>query len=177
MTFRESLKRKLCWLWWKLRNDVPSAPLNVTSNGLRPHHLVLVLPPEFHDFDIARHAIEPLMSRTQPRQATIVLRENFRTWIGREVSAKILTFDPAKKDFLGLPANGICDKTRELGADVTIDLTPGFSPYTAALTAASQAPLRISMERDHGYNFYNFYVHEAQDKTLAERYQMLLRYV
>lgn len=177
MTFREQTKRKLCWLWWKLRNEIPSTPFSMKSSGLRPDHLVLVLPPDFHDFDVARHAIEPIIKKTQPRHATIVLRENFHTWISRDLGAKLLTFDPAKKDLLGLPSNGICDKTRELGADVTIDLTPGFSPYTAALTAASHAPLRISMEHDQGFNFYNFYVHDAAEKTLAERYQMLLQYV
>lgn len=177
MTWRERVKRKLCWQWWKLKNDVATEPFRISAEGVRPQHLMLVLPPDFHDFDIARHAIEPLLQRTKPRFATIVLRENFRTWLSRDLGATVLTFDPAKKNFLGLPSNGICGKARDAGADVAIDLTPGFSPYTAALTASSHAPLRISMDRDQGFDFYNFYVHESEEKNLPERYQMLLKYV
>ncbi|MBI5058497.1 hypothetical protein HZB60_01810 [candidate division KSB1 bacterium] len=177
MTLREKLLRRACWFWWKLREGRIEAAFKVTSAGVRPQHLMVVLPAEFHDFDVARNVIEPLLQRTQPRFATICLRENFRTWLSPDLRAKIVTFNPARKNWLGLPTNGICEQARDVGADVVIDLTPSFSPYTAAITAASRAPLRITVERELGSEFYNCYVLPDGDRDLAGRYEMLLRYV
>lgn len=177
MTFREKLRRRAAWWWWKFREGAIDSPFRVTSDGVRPQHLMVVLPQEFHDFDVARNVIEPLLSRTRPRFTTICLRVNFRTWLSPDLRAKIVTFDPAKKNWLGLPTNGICEQAREVGADVVVDLTPGFSPYTAAITAASRAPLRISMESEQDSDFYNFYIQPEGERDLAGRYDMLLRYV
>jgi hypothetical protein len=177
MTWREKLRRRVCWWWWNFREAKIDSPFKVTSAGLRPQHLMVVLPEDFHDFDVARAVLEPLIERTQPRFTTVCLRENFRTWLSPDLRAKIVTFDPAKKNWLGLPTNGIREKAREVGADVVIDLTPNFSPYTAAITAASRAPLRITVERELQSEFYNFYIQPAGERDLAGRYEMLLRYV
>ncbi len=177
MTFREKVQRKLCWLWWRFNRERAHGPFRISATGVQPKHLMLVLPPEFHDFDIARLLIDPILDRTQPRAATIVLRENFRTWLSPDLRAKVVTFDIAKQNWLGLPTNGICEKAQDVGADVVIDLTPTFTPYTAAISSASRAPLRITVDNQFESGFYNFFIRGETERPLAERYDMLLKYV
>ncbi len=177
MSFRDRLKRRLCWLWWSFRKESPSSQIKFPGSGFKPRHLMLVLPPEFHEFDVARRLVEPLIRQLEPMKTTIVVRENFRTWLARDPGIHVLTFDLNKKNWLGLPSNGICEKTRELAADLAIDLTPIFSPYTAALCASSNAPVRITLDGEETHGFYNVQLQSGEPKDLADRYQNLLQYV
>ncbi len=177
MTWRERLRRKLCWTWWSFRQGLPISHCKIPAKGLKPDHLMLVLPPDFHDFDVARNIVEPLVVQLDAGKVTVMLRENFRTWLSRDLKVNVRTFDVSKKNWLGLPTNGICDTARELGVDVAIDLTPGFSAYTSAICAASGAPLRITMDNEETHGFYNVQILSHDERSLADRYVMLLKYV
>jgi hypothetical protein len=177
MTFKERSLRRLCGFWWTFRHGKPNHKFSVPKGGLRPKHLVLILPPEFHDFDVARLVIEPLIDHMNPEQTTVFVRENFRTWLSPDLGLKLVTFDPLVKNWLGFPKPDIYRKLVEIEPDVVLDLTPGFSPYTAALSAMTGAPLRISLDIEQWNDFYNFFIQLDGTKTLAERYEILLRYV
>jgi hypothetical protein len=177
MTTKERLQRRLCGLWWTMRRGKLSGKFSIPKGGLRPVHLAVVMPPEFHDFDVALHVLAPLIERMNPRTTTVLVRENFRTWLSADLNVKIVTFDTAAKNWLGFPKDPFCDKLKDLEADVVVDLTPGFSPFTAALAAATGAPLRISLDTEEWNDFYNFFIALDAGKTLAERYDVLLRYV
>lgn len=177
MTTKERWMKRLCGLWWTLKRGRLNSKFSIPRGGLRPAHLAIVMPPDFHDFDVAQHVLQPLIEHMNPRQTTVIVRKNFRTWLSSDLGAKFFTFDGSAKNWLGFPPDKYCDKVRELEADVVVDLTPGFSPYTAALAASSQAPLRISLATEEWSEFYNFFINLEPDKTLAERYDVLLRYV
>ncbi|RPH94155.1 hypothetical protein EHM69_08170 [candidate division KSB1 bacterium] len=177
MTFREQLRRRLCAIYWSFRNGHLDGKFSIPATGLRPKHLAVVLPPEFHDFDVAHHFLEPLIEHTNPQAATVIVRENFRTWLSRDLPIKLVTFDLDEHDWLGFPKGNIYKKVKELEADVVVDLTPAFTPFTAALAASTAAPLRVSLDSVHEHCFYNFFLNFGPDKTLAERYDLLLRYV
>jgi hypothetical protein len=177
MTRKEQIMRRLCGFWWKFKNGRPSGKFSIPRGGLRPAHLAVVMPPDFHDFDVALHVLAPLMERMNPQQTTILVRENFRTWLSGDLGAKVLTFDAAAKNWLGFPPESLCGKAKDLEADVVVDLTPGFSPFTAALAAATGAALRISVDTVEWNDFYNFFITLDGAKSLAERYDVLLRYV
>ncbi len=177
MTVWERMRRRLCGLWWSLKREPLSGKFTIPATGLKPEHLMVVLPPEFHDFDVAQHVLVPLIERLNPLETTVLVRENFRTWLSSDLRATIVTFSLEQKNWLGFPKDAMCRKVRELEADVVVDLTPYFDPYTAALAAASRAPLRISLDTEQWNDFYNFFVTHEAGKTLAERYEILLRYV
>jgi hypothetical protein len=177
MTFKEQLRRRLCGLYWSLRQGKPQGKIAIPRAGLRPQHLAVVLPPEFHDFDVALPILVPLIERMNPYHVTVLVRENFRTWIHSDWGLKLCCFDYAPENWLGFPKEPVRRKARDLEADVLVDLTPGFSPYTAGLSAATGAALRISLDTEEGNDFYNVFIALDEQKTLAERYDVLLRYV
>jgi hypothetical protein len=177
MTFKERARRRLCGFWWNLGQERLSSKFSIPQTGLKARHLVVVLPPDFHDFDVAQHVLEPLIEHTNPGQTTVLVRENFRTWLSPDLGVKIVTFNVDQKSWLGFPKEQMQRKVSELGADVVVDLTPAFNPYTAALAAATKAPLRISLATEQWNEFYNFFVTLEDGKSLAERYEVLLRYV
>jgi hypothetical protein len=145
-------------------------------NGLSARHLVIILPPDFEDFDIARHSLDEILTRIKALETTILVRENFKSWLSA-YSGKTFSFDVGKKNWLGFPDAGTCDAAHRIGADVVIDLTPRFSPFTSRLAAATEAPLRISLDHEHAAAFYNLIVTPSAERTLPERYQLLLAYV
>jgi hypothetical protein len=177
MTIKERIQRRICGLLWRLKNGKLTGKFTIPKGGLRPRHLVVVMPPEFHDFDVALHILVPLIERMNPGSTTVLIRENFRTWLAADLGVQILTFDINAKKWPGFAVESICNKVQDLDADVVVDLTPGFDPFTAALSAASRAPLRISLDTEEWNDFYNFFIALDGEKTLAERYDVLLRYV
>ena len=177
MTRKEKLRRKACVLWWKLKYGKKEKSFNLSSGGVRPHHLLLILPPTFDYFDVARHMIAPLIEHMRPRFTTILLPENFRTWISNDLGARVMAYDARKKNYFGFPEPAMRRKVSELEADVAVDLTPDFCAYTAALAASSQAPLRISLDATQEQGFFNVFIEFDGEKDLSERYQTLLKYV
>jgi hypothetical protein len=177
MTTKEKYMRRLCAFWWKFRHGRLTGKFSIPKGGLKPKHLLIVMPPEFHDFDVALHVLVRLIEHMNPAQTTVLVRENFRTWLSADLGVKIVTFDGNVKNWLGFPPDPLCDKVKDLEADIVVDLTPGFSPFTAALAAATGAPLRVSVDEVEWSDFYNFYISLDGAKSLAERYDVLLRYV
>jgi ADP-heptose:LPS heptosyltransferase len=177
MTTKERLRRRLCAFYWSVKQGKFSGSFSIPSGGLKPAHLAVVMPPEFHDFDVALHILEPLIERLNPRATTVLVRENFRTWLHSDLGVRVVCFDSEAKNWLGFPKETMCRTATALEADVVVDLTPGFNPYTAALAAATGAPVRISLDTEEWNDFYNFFITHDEGKTLAERYEILLRYV
>jgi hypothetical protein len=177
MTLREKLRRRLCCFWWTLHHESLDGPFSIPAGGLRPQHLLVVMPPDFEHFDVALRFLPSLIEHLNSSAATVLVCENFRTWLSRDLGVRTVTFNPSLRDFAGLPTSPVCRKVKELGADVAVDLTPRFMPYTAALVAASAAPLRISLDPQPEHRFYNFFLNMEQGKSLGERYEVLLRYV
>jgi ADP-heptose:LPS heptosyltransferase len=177
MTSKERFRRRICGLWWRFKGEPLPTTFSIPKGGLKPEHLAVVMPPEFHDFDVALHVLEPLIERLNPYSTSVLIRQNFRTWLSPDLGARIVCFDSDQKDWIGFPKDTMCRTAKSLAADVVVDLTPGFSPYTAALAAATGAPLRISLDTEQKDNFYNFFVTHEEGKSLAERYEILLRYV
>ena len=177
MTRKERLRRRICAFWWSFKFGRKEKSFNLSSTGIRPHHLLVVLPPSFDYFDVARLKIEPLIEHMQPRYTTLLVPENFRTWLSRDLQAKIVPYDYRKKSYLGFPEPVMCRKLSELECDVAVDLMPEFNAYTAGLVAASQAPLRISLDAQQEPGFYNIFIEFDAASDLGERYETLLKYV
>ena len=177
MTWKERWHRRICAFWWSFKFGRHEKSFNLSSTGIRPHHLLVILPPAFDYFDVARHKIEPLIEHMQPRFTTLLVPENFRTWLSRDLEARVLPYDYRKKNYLGFPEQGFCRKVSELETDVVVDLMPEFNPYTAGLTGASQAPLRISLDCRQEPGFYNIFIEFDEGTNLGERYETLLKYV
>ena len=177
MTWKEKLRRRICVLWWRLKYGKIERSFNLSSTGVRPHHLLLILPQSFDYFDVARQMIEPLIEHLRPRLVTLLVPENFRTWISRDLGARVIPYDYRKKNFLGFPEPDMRRRVSEVEADVAVDLTPEFNAYTAALAAASGASLRISLDSQQEPGFYNVFIESNGEKDLGERYETLLRYV
>jgi hypothetical protein len=177
MTLRRKIQRRLCTIWWQFRHPLPEDKFTIPVGGLRPKHLVVIFPPEFPDFDVAQGILSPLIAHLAPEKTTLLVRENFRTWLPDNRALKIIPFDTDLKNWLGFPKHAVFKKMQNLEADVVIDLTPGFCPFTAALAAHTGAPLRISFDSDPTNHFYNFFVCTENGKNLADRYDLLLRYV
>ena len=141
MTWKEKLRRHFCVTWWRVKHGKKEKRFNLSSTGIRPHHLLMILPPAFDHFDIARHMIEPLIEHMQPRYVTLLVPENFRNWLSRDLDVRLMPYDYRKKNYLGFPDAALCRKVSEIEIDVVVDLMPEFCAYTAGLTSASQAPL------------------------------------
>ncbi len=177
MTWKEQLRRRVCVMWWRIKYSRKEKSFNLSSTGIRPHHLLLILPPSFDYFDVARHMIEPLIEHMQPRFVTLLVPENFRTWLSRDLDARVVAYNYRRKNYLGFPEQAFCNKVSELETDVVVDLMPEFNAYTAGLASASQAPLRISLSTEQDLHFYNVFIEYDTEKSLKERYETLLQYV
>jgi hypothetical protein len=177
MTWKEKYRRRISVMWWRIKYGKWEKSFNLSSTGIRPHHLLLILPPTFDYFDVARHKIEPLIVHMQPRFATLLVPENFRSWLARDPDIKVMAYDYRKRNLLGFPEPAMCRKCAEIQADVVVDLMPEFNAYTAALAAASQAPLRISLDCHQEPGFYNVFIQFGEAKDLGARYETLLKYV
>ncbi|MBU0692966.1 hypothetical protein KKC97_04335 [bacterium] len=177
MSFKEQLLRKLAILWWSLRGEKLPKSFSIPNGGLRAQHLAVILPPDFDEFDVARYAFDQLVEKLKPYRCTVIVRENFRSWINPGAGTKFLTFNPDNKNLLGFPENRIKHDIETLEADVVIDLTPHFTQFTAGLAAASHAPLRITLAKDHAGKFFNLIVHPARGRSLQEQYFVLLSHI
>ena len=177
MSLRENLLHNMAVIWWSLKRPRHPDAFTVPAGGVKANHLVVILPPEFEDFDVARYAVESLADRIRPYRLTVLVRENFKSWLTGLEGARFLTYDPHRKNLLGFPANASRISARKLGADVVIDLTPRFSQYTAGLAAATNAPLRVSLEKEHAAEFFNVVVKPRQGRSLHEKYHVLLTHL
>jgi hypothetical protein len=177
MTRSESLRRRACLVWWRIKYGRKERSFNLSSNGIRPHHLLLILPPTFDYFDVARHMIEPLIAHMRPRFVTLLVPENFRTWISRDLDVRVMPYEVRKKNFFGFPDPSMRTKCSDIEADVAVDLMPTFNAYTAGLAASSQAPLRISLDVVQQPGFFNMFIESDGEKDLVARYETLLKYV
>ena len=177
MSLKEKLLKQLAILWWSLRGEKLPERFSIPTGGLQAKHLVVILPPEFEEFDVARYAFDQLVDKLKPYRCTVVVRENFRSWINPDLGAKFLTFNPTHKDLLGFPENKTKQQLLNLDADVVVDLTPQFSLFTAGLAAATRAPLRVTLAKDHANRFFNLIVHPARGRSLQEQYFVLLSHI
>lgn len=177
MTFREAFRRRACAVWWRMRHGAAAGCFSVPAEGLAHRHVMIVMPPEFRDFEAALRILTPLLEKMNPPRATIIVRDGFRAWLPSDPRLRFVTFDPAKKNWLGFPPPTLQRAMGRLGADIAVDLTPGFSPFTAALAAATSAPLRISLDDEESNQFFNFHIRLPETRSLPERYAALLRYV
>lgn len=177
MSLRERVIERLCLWHWSMKGPKSDACFSISSVHTHAKYLLVVLPSNFEDFDAARHILEPLLQRMKPLSATILVRENFRSWLPNDLRARIMTYDPAQHNWLGLPKEKITGKISDLEANVVVDLTPGFCAFTAGLAAASEAPLRVSLDHEHASKFYNLLITPEAGRTLQERYELLLSYV
>ena len=121
--------------------------------------------------------LAPLLERMKPQSATILVRDNFRSWLPADLGAKILTYDPLIHTPMGLPKERLCRSVKEVEADVIVDLTPRYYAFTAGLVIAAEAPLRISLDHEHASKFYNLLISPEAGRTLTESYELLLTYV
>jgi len=174
---RERLHRWLCSFWWRLRHGRPERQFSVSSVGIRPRHLIVIMPADFSDLEPALPIVGLLVERLAPQRATVVVAENFRNWLPRTAAWKQHTLDLNARDWLGFPKPDVLRRVRALDADVVIDLTPHFHPFTNALAAATEAPLRISLCAEDWNCYHNYLVKLDGSKSLAERYRLLLGYV
>ena len=149
MTLRQRLHRRLCMAWWTLKHGKLEAHFSVPAGGLHPQHLVIVLPPEFREFDVAHRILEKLLRRLSPRTCTVLVRDGFRTWLSSDLGVRVVAFDPSAHNWLGFPKPQLVRRVKDIGADAVIDLTPGFNPFTAALAALLQ-PLCHRQDEDAG---------------------------
>lgn len=177
MSFKEQMLEKLALIWWSLRGDKLPQKISIPNTGLRAQHLAVILPPDFEDFDVARYAFDQLLDKLQPYRCTVIIRDNFRSWINPASGIKFLTYNPEHKNLLGFPENRVKQDVHNLDADVVIDLTPHFTQFTAGLVAASHAPLRISLAKEHANQFFNLIVHPARGRSLQEQYFVLLSHI
>ena len=177
MTWKEKLRRRVCVWWWRLMYGKIEKSFHLPSTGIRPHHLLLILPPSFAHFDVARQMIEPIIAHMKPRLVTLLVPENFCTWISRALDVRVMAYDFRKRNFLGFPKVDMRRKVGEIEADVAVDLMPEFSAYTAALAAASDAPVRISLDSRQEPGFFNVFIETDGEKDWGKRYETLLRYV
>ena len=177
MTWKEKMRRRACLVWWKFKYGKKEKTFKFSSEGIIPHHLLLILPPTFDYFDVARHMIGPILAHTQPRFVTLLVPENFCTWISRDMDVRVLPYDYRRKNFLGFPDPAMRRKCAEIEADVAVDLMPEFDAYTAALAASSEAPVRISLDSTQQPGFFNVFIEADGEKDLGARYETLLKYV
>jgi len=177
MTARQKIHRRLCGWWWRIRHGHPRGHFHVPFAGLKPEHLVVIMPPEFPEFEAALPILAPLIERLEPSQATVIVRENFRSWLPQTSAWRLLTFDLNSHSWLGFPKAHLLHGARKIGADVVLDLTPGFHPLTNGLAAAVGAPLRIAFDDEERSNYHNYVIHVDRTKPLSERYRVLLGYV
>ncbi|MBU0509476.1 hypothetical protein KKH27_11665 [bacterium] len=177
MTARARFHRWLCSFWWRLRHGRPEHRFHVPQLGLRPLHLVVVMPPEFGDFEAALPTAGLLIERLSPLQATVVVADNFRNWLPRTGAWNLLVFDKRARGWLGFPDHAALRRVTALNADVVVDLTPCFHPYTNALAAATGAPLRVSLCAEKWNCYHNYLIQLDPSRPLAERYRLLLGYV
>ena len=61
MTWQDKLRRQACRFWWSFKHGRKEKSFNLSSTGIRPHHLLVVLPPAFDYFDVAAGEICPLI--------------------------------------------------------------------------------------------------------------------
>jgi ADP-heptose:LPS heptosyltransferase len=177
MNLKEQLLKRAAIFWWSMHGEKLPNQFTIPNGGLRANHLAVILPPEFEDFDIARYAFNQLVGKLKPYRCTAIVRENFRSWINPDVGAKFLTYDPNQKDLLGFPERKSIQQVKQLDADIVIDLTPHFSQYTAGLAAATCAPLRISLDKEHANRFFNLIIYPARGRSLQEQYFVLLSHI
>ncbi|MFZ5433490.1 MAG: hypothetical protein ACOZB3_06930 [Calditrichota bacterium] len=177
MTARERFRRRLCVWWWTVRKGRPQGQFHVPHQGLHPQHLVIIMPPEFAEFEAALPIVNPVIERLQPVQATIIARDNFRSWLGQSSAFRLVTFDLNVHGWLGFPKSDLLHRMSKIGADVVLDLTSGFHPFTNGLAAAIGAPLRISFDVEPHHDFHNYVIRVDASKPLSERYRTLLGYV
>jgi len=163
--------------WWTLKHGKLEDHFSVPAGGLHPQHLVIVLPPEFREFDVAHRILEKLLRRLSPRTCTVLVRDGFRTWLSSDLGVRVVAFDPSAHNWLGFPKPQLVRRVKEIGADAAIDLTPGFNPFTAALAAATAAPVRVSLDCGRHNQFCNYFIQMDEAKSLPERYDALLQYV
>jgi hypothetical protein len=177
MSFKERVRQRLAMMWWSMNGDHSLTPFTIPTEGLRAKHLAVILPPDFADFDVARYAFDQLVYKLQPYKCTVLVRDNFRSWLTTDTGAHFFTYDPNRKNLLGFPENQSCQEARNLDADVVIDLTPQFSQYTAGLAAATHAPLRVSLDKEYANRFFNLIVQPARGRSLQEQYHVLLTHI
>jgi hypothetical protein len=177
MSFKERVRKWIAMKWWSINGDHAPTPFTILSGGLQAQHLAVILPPDFKDFDVARYAFDQLVYKLRPYKCTVIVRDNFRSWLTQDTNAHFLSYDPDRKSFLGFPEHHSCKEVRELEADVVIDLTPQFSQFTAGLTAATKAPLRVSLDKEYANRFYNLIVQPARGRSLQEQYHVLLTHI
>ena len=177
MNLKERVLRRLAVLWWSLHGEKLPGRFTIPNEGLQAQHLAVILPPDFEDFDVARYAFDQLVGKLKPYRCTVIIRENFRSWINPDIGAKFVTYDPNHKDLLGFPERKSKQELKALQADLVIDLTPRFSQYTAGLAVATRAPLRISLDKDYASRFFNLIIYPARGRSLQEQYFVLLSHI
>jgi hypothetical protein len=93
MSLKERILKRLAMMWWSMNGDNPSTQFTIPTGGLRAQHLAVILPPDFADFDVARYAFDQLVNRLQPYKCTVLVRENFRSWLTTDSGAHYFSYD------------------------------------------------------------------------------------
>ena len=177
MSLKEKIRKLLAMKWWSMNGTKTTTQFSIPAGGLHARHLAVILPPDFPDFDVARYAFDQLVHKLKPYKCTVLVRENFRSWLTTDTGAQYFVYDPDRKNLFGFPENQSCQEVRSLEADIVIDLTPGFSQYTAGLAAATCAPLRVTLDKEYANRFFNLIIQPARGRSLQEQYHVLLTHL
>ena len=176
MNFREAIGWKLL----KMSSGKPSGErtrIEMKGSRLCGKHLCIVLPPDFDNFELALRALPEVVRRIGAPQTTVWVRDNFRTWISSDLPIRLHPYQLQQVDWFFRPSHDVLHQMSALDCDLIIDMSPTATLYTSALVAASRAGTRVALSNERNHHLCNLLIHADPQRSLSERYDVLLTYL
>ena len=149
--------------------------LRFTEAVSHAHRALVVLPESTRDIASVQWIVRNLSERFSTGSLTVVATNEQVQWMKGESKYQILTYTPSDISAWFVPRQGLLGKVKRSTFDIAFDLNTTFALPSAFLCRESNAPLRVSFNKNYADEFYNFQISTKSANSLAVAYRNMVR--
>ena len=147
--------------------------MNFTDALTRSRRALVILPELALDGESVSTLFRFLLRKFAPEKMLVLVRNDQLFSMASAPPLKTLTYSDEDINPWFVPRKKLLKKVEAHSYDVALDLNSNLSLPGAFLCKASNAPLRISFEKNSGDQFYNFQVKTKENSGTSRLYRNL----
>lgn len=150
---------------------------NLTNFISRSKKILLILPSDYEDSQVACSAFKTLKEKLQDAEITIIAEGIRSISITDILKTKVIRISEAYINKFSLPRKVLLDRIYESTYDLAIDLNLEFLLYSAYICKVSGAKYRIGFTSKHSDAFFNIQFNFDKTQKPTEVYNHLVDYL
>lgn len=164
-------------LGWRAQRRRQAEMIDVTTQFTQIKTGIILLPENTASLPVAIEKYKELQHIFNETTFEYLFLKNAPIELPGDIAERTKYIEKQDLTFLGTPSKSFMQAYAKQDFDLLIDLNDEFEIFATFFASESKAKLRVCLANPHRDAFYNFQVNAFNTKTLAEKYNILLKYL